>query len=98
MSEVAKKEESSDEDELQSSSAPLLDHLTELRSRIIVSLVAIAAGFAVCFAFSIPIYEFLVVPFERAVGLSIIALYELSVFCVRLAEQKAKEAQEEVAA
>jgi sec-independent protein translocase protein TatC len=67
MSEVAKKEESSDEDELQSSSAPLLDHLTELRSRIIVSLVAIAAGFAVCFAFSIPIYEFLVVPFERAV-------------------------------
>lgn len=66
MSEEKKKQQS-EEDELQASSAPLLDHLTELRSRIIVSLIAIAIGFAICFAFSIPLYEFLVIPFKNAV-------------------------------
>lgn len=57
-----------EEAELQASSAPLLDHLVELRSRLIVSIIAIVAGFAICFAFSIHIYEFLVVPFKNAVG------------------------------
>lgn len=57
-----------EDDELQASAAPLLDHLVELRQRLIVSMGAIAVGFAICFAFSIPIYEFLVVPFEKAVG------------------------------
>ncbi|PQA86114.1 twin-arginine translocase subunit TatC [Hyphococcus luteus] len=67
MSETGKEEELSEEDELKASSAPLLDHLVELRSRLIVSAVAFAGCFAVCFAFSIPLYDFLVVPFERAV-------------------------------
>ncbi|MFQ5563437.1 MAG: twin-arginine translocase subunit TatC [Parvularculaceae bacterium] len=57
-----------EEEELQASSAPLLDHLVELRQRLIVSIVAVVVGFAICFAFSIHIYEFLVVPFKRAVG------------------------------
>ena len=56
-----------DEEEIEASAAPLLEHLTELRSRLIVSLSAIAAGFVVCFAFSIPLYEFLVIPFKNAV-------------------------------
>ncbi len=62
-----KKKELSEEDELKASSAPLLDHLVELRQRLIVSIVAIAVGFAICFAFSVQLYEFLVIPFERAV-------------------------------
>ena len=54
--------------ELEASAAPLLEHLTELRQRLIISLVAIAVGFGICFGFSIPIYEFLVIPFREAVG------------------------------
>ncbi len=67
MSDAEKGSLPSEDDELQASSAPLLDHLVELRSRLIVSVVAIAVGFAICFAFSIPLYEFLVIPFKNAV-------------------------------
>ncbi|MEX6634593.1 twin-arginine translocase subunit TatC [Hyphococcus lacteus] len=56
-----------EEDELKASAAPLLDHLVELRQRLIVSVIALGVAFAVCFIFSIPLYEFLVIPFERAV-------------------------------
>ncbi len=57
----------SDDEEIEASAAPLLDHLTELRSRLIVSFCAIGAAFVVCFIFSVPLYEFLVVPFRNAV-------------------------------
>ena len=63
-----KNQMASEEDELKASSAPLLDHLVELRQRLIVSVVAVAVGFAICFVFSIPLYEFLVIPFRRAVA------------------------------
>ena len=59
----------SDHDEIEASRAPLLDHLVELRSRLIVSLVALFVGFVICFAFSTQIYTLLLHPFSVAAGL-----------------------------
>lgn len=59
----------SDEAEIEASRAPLLDHLVELRSRLIVCVVAMALGFALCFAFSKQIYMFLLHPFAIAAQL-----------------------------
>jgi sec-independent protein translocase protein TatC len=58
-----------DESEIEASRAPLLDHLIELRRRLIVSVVALLVGFAVCFAFSKQIYIALLHPFEIAAQL-----------------------------
>lgn len=57
------------EDEIESSRAPLLDHLIELRTRLIICVGAIAVAFGVCFAFIKPIFLFLVRPFTVAEGL-----------------------------
>jgi sec-independent protein translocase protein TatC len=55
-------------DEVEASSAPLLDHLKELRTRLIYSMVALIIGFTICLFFVRPIFEFLVYPFEQAVS------------------------------
>ncbi|MCY1647967.1 twin-arginine translocase subunit TatC [Caulobacter sp. SL161] len=55
--------------EIEASRAPLLDHLIELRMRLIICVVAIALAFGVCFAFVKPIFLFLVRPFTVAEGL-----------------------------
>ena len=55
-----------DEDEIEASRAPLMDHLIELRNRLLICVVAFAAGFILCFAFSEPLYLFLVKPFAAA--------------------------------
>ncbi|MDD4616634.1 MAG: twin-arginine translocase subunit TatC [Alphaproteobacteria bacterium] len=47
---------------------PLLEHLIELRKRLIYSLAAILAGFIVSYAFASDIYEFLVRPLAAASG------------------------------
>jgi sec-independent protein translocase protein TatC len=57
---------SHDEAEIEASRAPLLDHLIELRGRLIVCVLAIVVGFAICFGFSQQLYEFLLHPFELA--------------------------------
>jgi len=57
------------EEEIEASRAPLLDHLIELRMRLIICVVAIAVAFGVCFAFVKPIFLFLVRPFTVAEGL-----------------------------
>lgn len=62
-----------DEADIESSRAPLLEHLTELRSRLLVCVAAFIVGFILCFAFAGPLYVFLVKPFAAAS-----ALYEAS--------------------
>lgn len=46
--------------------APLLDHLIELRTRLVRSVVALIIGFAICFYFADPILGFLVQPLKDA--------------------------------
>jgi sec-independent protein translocase protein TatC len=60
---------SEDESEIEASRAPLLEHLVELRRRLIVCALAIVAGFLICFLFSRDIYIFLLHPFEVGAGL-----------------------------
>ena len=58
-----------DDSEIEASRAPLLDHLIELRGRLIICAAALGLGFLICFVFSTDIYVFLLAPFERAQGL-----------------------------
>ena len=53
--------------DVEASKAPLLQHLVELRQRLIWCLVALAVAFVFCFYFATPIYNFLLGPYERAV-------------------------------
>ena len=55
-----------DEAEIEASRAPLMDHLIELRGRLVICVVAFVLGFILCFAFSEPLYIFLVKPFAAA--------------------------------
>jgi sec-independent protein translocase protein TatC len=54
--------------ELDESRAPLMEHLIELRRRLIWSFVALAAAFAVCFYFADRIFAFLAQPLVHAFG------------------------------
>lgn len=56
------------EDEIEASRAPLIDHLIELRSRLIKSLIAFLIMFFICFAFATQIYNVLVLPYVWAAG------------------------------
>jgi sec-independent protein translocase protein TatC len=58
-----------EEADIESSRAPLLDHLVELRKRLIICVAALFVGFIICFAFSRQIYIFLLHPFEMGAGL-----------------------------
>src|SRR6202158_3168746 len=58
----------SEEDEIEASKAPLIDHLIELRARLIKSLIAFFLMFFVCFALAKPIYNLLLWPYEFAAG------------------------------
>lgn len=57
-----------EEAELESSKAPLLEHLVELRNRIIRSVIAFLLCFIVCFYFSKDIYAFLTQPLADALA------------------------------
>ncbi|WP_420137340.1 twin-arginine translocase subunit TatC [Sphingomonas sp.] len=55
-----------DHDEIDDSRAPLLDHLIELRKRLIWSFASLGICFAICFYFAHPILAFLVHPLKAA--------------------------------
>ena len=57
---------SSDQDEIDQSSAPLLEHLIELRRRLIWSIVAFFLAFILCFAFAKHLFNMLVLPYQWA--------------------------------
>jgi sec-independent protein translocase protein TatC len=56
------------DDEIEASRAPLIDHLIELRARLIRAVVAFVAMFFVCFWLAKHIYNVLVWPYVVAVG------------------------------
>ena len=51
-----------DTDEIDDSSAPLIEHLTELRSRLIHSVAAFLVGMVICFTVATPLFNFLTAP------------------------------------
>ncbi|MEM9704812.1 MAG: twin-arginine translocase subunit TatC [Pseudomonadota bacterium] len=55
------------DDEVAASAAPLLDHLTELRERLIISIATMAVAFFACFIVSEQLFNFLIIPFVNAV-------------------------------
>lgn len=55
----------SHEAEIEDSSAPLIEHLAELRTRLIRSVMAFFVGMVICFAFGSAILDFLLVPIEK---------------------------------
>ena len=56
------------QDDIDASRMPLMDHLIELRQRLIYSLMSFAGMFVFCFYFAKPIYNVLVWPYVRVVG------------------------------
>ena len=59
---------SQDHDEIEATKAPLIEHLIELRRRLIWALLAIFVAFLVCFYFAKPIYNLLLWPYRVAAG------------------------------
>ena len=59
-----------DEAEIEASRAPLMDHLIELRKRLIVCAAALAIGFFATFIFATPLIRFLLHPFAIAESLA----------------------------
>ncbi|HXQ09288.1 MAG TPA: twin-arginine translocase subunit TatC, partial [Bradyrhizobium sp.] len=55
-------------EDIEASKAPLMDHLIELRSRLIRALIAFMIAFLGCFYFSRGIYNVLTEPYVRVVG------------------------------
>jgi sec-independent protein translocase protein TatC len=55
-------------EDIEATKAPLMDHLVELRSRLIKALIAFGLAFGLCFVFAKDIYNILVWPFVLVAG------------------------------
>ncbi|MBA4756926.1 twin-arginine translocase subunit TatC [Sphingosinicella sp.] len=64
--------------DIDDSKAPLLDHLIELRQRLLYCVIALIVAFGICFAFASDIFAFLVQPLVKAKASQLIytKLYE----------------------
>jgi sec-independent protein translocase protein TatC len=71
-------------DELEDSRAPLLDHLIELRRRLLLSLLALVVAFCICLYFAEPIFGVLVRPLVRAGQSKLIYTQLFEAFFVQL--------------
>jgi sec-independent protein translocase protein TatC len=60
----------SEDEEIEASRAPLLDHLVELRNRLMAALGFLVAGVIVSFLFVDPIFMFLAQPFQTAMAIA----------------------------
>ncbi|MDD7908746.1 MULTISPECIES: twin-arginine translocase subunit TatC [Pseudovibrio] len=58
------------ENEIEASRAPLIEHLIELRSRLVKSVIALSIAFIICFIFATDVFNILIWPYERAAGAS----------------------------
>jgi sec-independent protein translocase protein TatC len=55
-------------EDLDQTKAPLIEHLIELRRRLIYCCIALFGFFIVCYIFAQDIYDFLLIPYKFAVG------------------------------
>ena len=74
------------QEDIDKTEAPLLDHLVELRQRLIYSILGFAAAFLLSFYFSSDILAVLIKPFKWGTGqdVSLISIKLLGVFLVKL--------------
>jgi sec-independent protein translocase protein TatC len=56
------------DNDIDQTKAPLLEHLIELRRRLIYCVMAICVSFVICYILSNHIYNFLLIPYKLAVG------------------------------
>ncbi|MGD0633697.1 MAG: twin-arginine translocase subunit TatC [Beijerinckiaceae bacterium] len=54
--------------DIEATKAPLMDHLVELRSRLIRALIAFFVMFVVCYFFAKDLYNLLVIPYQHVAG------------------------------
>lgn len=73
------------EADIESSRAPLIEHLIELRQRLLVVVAALAVSFVLCFLVSAPLYNLLTLPYVRALreagqGAAVLNYFPLELF------------------
>lgn len=56
------------EEDIDQTKAPLIEHLVELRKRLIYCLLSVFGFFIVCYIFSQDLYNFLLIPYKLAAG------------------------------
>ena len=57
------------EAEIEESRAPLMDHLIELRGRLLICVIGFVIGFLICFYYASPIQIFLIKPYQAATAI-----------------------------